>query len=146
MTGSDADDPANFAAALAQAQAAVAAMADVYIGWVTADLVRLDEAVAGIDPAAPVAGLKAAHGVAHDIKGQGSTFGYKLVTDIAAMLCRYLQRTAAEGRFDPEVIEAHVQALKTVVENRVQGDAGELGQEILTTLRDVGQDAGGEPG
>ncbi|MBX3453199.1 Hpt domain-containing protein [Ferrovibrio sp.] len=138
MSGAGADDPANFAAALAQAQAAVAAMADEYIGWVTADLVRLDEAVAAIDPANPPAGLKAAHGVAHDIKGQGATFGYKLVTDIAAMLCRYLQHHAETGSYDPEVIEAHVQALKTVVENRVKGDAGALGQEILATLQEVG--------
>jgi len=138
MSGSDADDPANFAAALAQAQAAVAAMADEYIGWVTADLERLDTAVAAIDAIAPASGLKAAHGVAHDIKGQGATFGYKLVTDIAAMLCRYLQNAASVGSYDPDVIEAHVQALKTVVDNRVKGDAGELGREILATLHEVG--------
>lgn len=137
MSGPDTDDPANFAAALAQAQAAVAAMADEYIGWVKADLERLDDAIAHIDAAAPAAGLKAAHGVAHDIKGQGATFGYRLVTDIAAMLCRYLQDAAAAGGFDPEIIEAHVQALKTVVENRVKGDAGALGQEILATLQEV---------
>ncbi len=137
MNESDPDNPASFAAALAQAQAAVAAMADEYIGWVTADLARLDEAVAGIQPADPAPGLKAAHGVAHDIKGQGATFGYKLVTDIAAMLCRYLQRSAEAGRFDPVVIEAYVQSLKTIVENRVQGDAGELGQEILAALREM---------
>lgn len=125
----------DFAAALAQAQAAVASMADQYIGWVTADLQRLDKAVAGIDAANPAPGLKAAYEVAHDIKGQGATFGYRLVTDIGALLCRYLQEASAANTCDLAVIEAFQQALTTVVENRVQGDAGELGQEILSSLQ-----------
>ncbi len=127
-------NPDDFSAALAQAQAAVAAMADQYIGWVTADLERLDQAIARIDAANPAHGLKLTHDVAHDIKGQGATFGYRLVTDIGALLCRYLQRAEARNAYDPAVIDAHVQALKTVIDNRVQGDAGELGKEILASL------------
>ncbi len=128
-------DEDDFAAALAQAQAAVASMADQYIGWVTADLERLARAVAGINPAAPAAGLKAAYEVTHDIKGQGATFGYRLVTDIGALLCRYLKQAEAAKAYDPAVLDAFQQALGTVVENRVQGDAGELGQEILASLQ-----------
>ncbi|MEL3890494.1 Hpt domain-containing protein [Ferrovibrio sp. MS7] len=124
----------DFAAALAQAQAAVAGMADQYIGWVTADLERLDQAITRIDAANPAMGLKGVYEVAHDIKGQGATFGYRLVTDIGALLCRYLHLSQERNTYDPAVIDAHVQALRTVIDNRVQGDAGELGKEILASL------------
>lgn len=124
----------DFAAALAQAQAAVAGMADQYIGWVTADLERLDQAISRIDSASPALGLKGVYEVAHDIKGQGATFGYRLVTDIGALLCRYLHQAQDRNAYDPAVIDAHVQALRTVIDNRVQGDAGDLGKEILASL------------
>lgn len=124
----------DFAAALAQAQAAVAGMAEQYIGWVTADLERLDQAITRLDAANPAASLKGVYEVAHDIKGQGATFGYRLVTDIGALLCRYLHKSQERNAYDPAVIDAHVQALRTVIDNRVQGDAGELGKEILASL------------
>lgn len=125
----------SFGAAVASAQAAVAGLADQYVGWVNDDLKRLDAAVTALGPAADAAALKALHGVAHDIKGQGSTFGYDLVTEIGQLLCRYAEQAVRRGKVDRGVIDAHVAALRTVVDNRIQGRAGDLGQEILAALK-----------
>lgn len=132
---SDSGEPGRFAAALAQANAAVAEMAEQYVGWVTADLARLEAAVASIDPNNPAAGLKATHAVAHDIKGQGSTFNYQMITEIGALLCQYLKACGASGQYDPAVIDAHLRALRAILANKVQGDAGPLGQQILANLK-----------
>ena len=43
--------------------------------------------------------------IAHDMKGQGATFGYDLVTNIGNHLCRYIEKQPC---FDEEQMEAGV--------------------------------------
>lgn len=138
--GKDSDDEAErrtFDAAVANAQAAVAGLSDKYIGWVNDDLKRLDAAIARIGASHDPVALQAVYDVSHDIKGQGSTFGYGLVTEIAHRLCRYTDEATRRHKVDRAVIDAHVTALRTVVDNRIQGSAGELGAEILRALEDA---------
>lgn len=135
--GKNSDEEAErrtFDAAVADAQAAVASLSDKYIGWVNDDLKRLDAAVAKLAGSYDAAALQAVYDVSHDIKGQGSTFGYALVTEIAHRLCRYTDAASRRHKVDRAVIDAHVAALRTVVDNRIQGNAGELGAEILRAL------------
>lgn len=129
-----ASDP-EFGVAVASAQAAVAGLADKYIGWVNDDLTRLDAAISGVTDGDNAAALREVYGVAHDIKGQGSTFGYHLITDIGQLLCRYAERAIERKKVDRAVIDAHVEAMRTVVDNRIQGPAGELGREIIEALK-----------
>lgn len=133
--GEDEAERHSFDAAVANAQAAVAGLADKYIGWVNDDLKRLDAAIAAVSGAQDEAGLRTVYDVAHDIKGQGSTFGYGLVTEIAHLLCRYVDEAAQREQLDRTVIDAHVTALRTVVDNRIRGSAGDLGREILDALK-----------
>lgn len=133
------DQDQAFGAAVANAQAAVAGLSDKYIGWVNDDLKRLDAAIATVTDGHNADALREVYGVAHDIKGQGSTFGYHLVTDIGQLLCRYAERAIEQQKVDRAVIDAHVEALRTVVDNRIQGPAGELGREILDTLKGVAE-------
>ena len=138
--GKESDDEAErrtFDAAVADAQAAVAGLSDKYIGWVNDDLKRLDAAIARLGSGSDPAALQAVYDVSHDIKGQGSTFGYALVTEIAHRLCRYADEASRRQNVDRAVIDAHVKALRIVVDNRIQGDAGELGAEILRALEDA---------
>jgi hypothetical protein len=141
MTQSDAKPskpgPDDFGTAVANAQAAVAGLGEKYIGWVNDDLKRLDVAVAAVTDGSNADALRQVYGVAHDIKGQGSTFGYHLITDIGQLLCRYAERAIERKHVDRMVIDAHVTALRTVIDNRIQGPAGELGREILDALKGV---------
>ncbi|PJI39042.1 MAG: hypothetical protein CTR53_14110 [Ferrovibrio sp.] len=117
----------------------MAGLSDKYIGWVNDDLKRLDAAIAGVTDGANADALRAVYGVAHDIKGQGSTFGYHLITDIGQLLCRYTERAIEHKKVERAVIDAHVEALRTVVDNRIQGPAGELGREIIDALKGVAE-------
>ncbi|WP_300304712.1 Hpt domain-containing protein [Ferrovibrio sp.] len=128
-------DRTAFSAAVANAQAAVAGLSEQYIGWVNDDLKRLDAAIAAVSDGGNTPALQAVYDVAHDIKGQGSTFGYQLVTDIGQLLCRYVAEAIQRKSVDGEIIAAHAAALRTVVDNRIQGQAGEIGKEILETLK-----------
>ncbi len=136
-TPSDTTSDKEFGVAVASAQAAVAGLADKYIGWVNDDLARLDAAIAAVTDGHNADALRDVYGVAHDIKGQGSTFGYHLITEIGQLLCRYTERAIERKKVDRTVIDAHVEAMRTVVDNRIQGPAGELGREIIDALKGV---------
>ncbi len=136
---SDTASETEFGVAVASAQAAVAGLADKYIGWVNDDLVRLDAAIARVTDGHNADALRDVYGVAHDIKGQGSTFGYHLITEIGQLLCRYTERAIERKKVDRTVIDAHVEAMRTVVDNRIQGPAGELGREIIDALKGVAE-------
>lgn len=138
-TPSDTTSDKEFGVAVASAQAAVAGLADKYIGWVNDDLARLDAAVAAVTDGHNADALRDVYGVAHDIKGQGSTFGYHLITEIGQLLCRYTERAIEHKKVDRTVIDAHVEAMRTVVDNRIQGPAGELGREIIDALKGVAE-------
>lgn len=138
MTASDSEKDNSdqaFKAAVASAESAVAGLSDQYIGWVNDDLKRLDAAIATVTDGENAGALRDVYNVAHDIKGQGSTFGYPLVTAIGQLLCRYAEEAIRHRKVDRTVIDAHVTALRTVVDNRIQGPAGELGDEIVAALK-----------
>jgi|JI8StandDraft_1071087.scaffolds.fasta_scaffold235677_2 chemotaxis protein histidine kinase CheA len=73
--------------------------------------------------------------VAHDLKGQGSTFNYDLVTRIAAGLCHLIKDggTCEDAKFARRAI-AHCQALQVVLDKDIRGLGGEHGAALLKIL------------
>ena len=72
--------------------------------------------------------------VVHDMKGEAGTFGYPLVTRIGSSLCRYLYDHQEEQDFDLDVLQYHVDAIKAVITNNIEGDGGEVGQALVGEL------------
>ena len=70
----------------------------------------------------------------HDIRGLGSTFGYTLVTNIAASLCNFVENLDRYDDAVMEVVNAHVDALRGMIGNNVKGDGGAIGREIIDGL------------
>lgn len=58
--------------------------------------------------------LDALHGVAHNIKGQGGSFGYELVTDIGASFCDYLRGGKRVSPDELNIVHMHIRMLKRV--------------------------------
>ena len=82
-----ADTKADFDDMIAQAEAAVAALRDSYREQLVADVAALQEVWSRLDAgAAPAQVLKDVHAIAHNVKGQGGSFGYDLVTAIGASI------------------------------------------------------------
>jgi len=117
-------------AALANAEAAVARLAAAYLSWAEADIRALTACFARLEAASSPDTLAELFAVAHDMKGQGATFGYPLVTRIAQALCRRIEQ-------DPDAVAAigaHVAALARVVGDRLMDDGGEVGRRLLEDL------------
>ena len=72
---------------------------------------------------------------AHDLKGQGGTFGYPLISRFGESL--YDVTAPAETYPDNvvEIIKAHVDAMNAVINGRVSGDGGEIGQQLIDSLQ-----------
>jgi hypothetical protein len=77
--------------------------------------------------------------VMHDLRGQGASFGYPLVTRIAVSLNHYLDSAphGKRGRADIDVIRAHVDAVRAVLMQRLKGETGAIGLEIAKGLEAI---------
>lgn len=78
---------------------------------------------------------------AHDVKGQAGSFGYRLATDVAHSLVRALTPILEdfERRHDRPLalrilLSAHIDALKLISHQRIKGDGGAEGRELLGEL------------
>ena len=74
------------------------------------------------------------HDIAHDMKGQGGTFGYPLITNFGDSLFKCTHKSEQCSDNMVELIKAHVDGMKAVITGRVAGDGGEIGQELMASL------------
>lgn len=136
MTGGDLFDLD--AAALARAEAALSALSAEYHRWVRADMETLTATLATLRRAGPDernAAIERLHGLAHNIKGQGATFGYPLLTDLGQALCATLR--ALPPRAEDAVLarlDALAAAMDEIVAERLTGDGGSRGRDLLIRL------------
>jgi len=132
---------------LAEAQALIDAMRSEYLAWAADDLSALFTALETLEagrgtsadanaPADFKADPKAdLFRIAHDMKGQGGSFGYDLVTTVGNHLCRFLERTGTPLTADQlAAVRAHAESLRTILTDGLMGDGGEVGADMLARL------------
>ncbi len=121
---------------LADAEAAVEEMAADYVNWVQDDIAKLQATLDKVeaDPGSADAAYEEMFNISHDVKGQGGTFGYPLITRIGNSLCRYVEAFEDRSKIDPAICGAHINAMRAVITNKVAGDGGKLGAQLVTGL------------
>jgi hypothetical protein len=126
-------------AVLARAQAAVADLAKNYGANTTADLDRCAALLrtAREDAGARAASVKELYGIAHNIKGQGGSFGYPLVTRIAHSLCTLVRQERDFSDADLGVVQAHLDALRLILAKDIKGEGGEVGAKLAARLENM---------
>lgn len=122
---------------VSDAEAAVAALAESFVEWITEDIARARAALgrAQASPGDNREDLRAIFEVMHNVKGQGSSFGYNLLTKIGGSLCNYIREasTSADEK-QLRVVAAHFAAMDFVLDKKVLGDGGEIGKQITGKL------------
>ena len=131
-------------AMLEKAEQVIQNMSEDYLKWAKDDLARLAKAFAvlkaagGGQDAETAAQLEAIFAVSHDIKGQGGSFDYQLMTIVGNQLCRFIENLGGKADANAiEVIELHVNALQAVMAHKLKGDGGAIGKKFLTGLEQV---------
>ena len=73
--------------------------------------------------------------IAHDLKGEGGSFGYPLVTRIAHSLSCLLRQgaEASDGRL-AAIVRGHIEAIDIVLEKRITGSGDPLTGRLVVRL------------
>jgi chemotaxis protein histidine kinase CheA len=122
---------------LARAEAAVADLAKGYAGWALADVAKARAALglAREEPAQRARHVDALFRVAHDLKGQGASFGFPLVTEIAHSLCTLTRDRARDYQARHlELAQSHLDAIELVLSKGIKGEGGKIGAELVARL------------
>ena len=72
--------------------------------------------------------------LAHELRGQGGTFGYPLITIFAKMLFDVTREGCRQEDNAVEVVKAHIDAMRAVIREKVSGDGGQTGRALLKSL------------
>lgn len=72
----------------------------------------------------------------HDLKGQGSTFGYPLLTEIGAAVCDLLRHKKGFSGLDITLLKRYVNDADRVIQENLTGDGGPKGAEIRNRLKE----------
>ena len=126
-------------AALARAEKVILEMAGSFVDMVQEDVASLHEELGALKANnGDAAILDKIYRITHDIKGQGGSFKYDLITTISRQLCNFIE--GLKGNVKPadiEVIALHVDALQVVINQDLKGDGGEVGNSLLAGLEKV---------
>ncbi|WP_419903444.1 hypothetical protein [Kiloniella sp.] len=116
-------------------------LADLYKAGVEEDLVVLESLLDDIkaSPSSALEMFEKARGIVHNVKGQGASFGYPLMTEIGNSYYSILKYQTAQEEINPVVIklyEAHLTAMKSIIGNKIRGEGPELLQKVAMTLKE----------
>jgi chemotaxis protein histidine kinase CheA len=74
---------------------------------------------------------------AHDIKGDGSTFGFPEVVRAADSLCRLIEYTPELANIPMTIIDQHVDAIRAIVREHEREDISKIAGALTQSLREV---------
>jgi len=75
------------------------------------------------------------HTLALELRGQGGTFGYPLITTIGKMLYDSTIEGCREDDKAVEIAKCHIDSMRAVIREKVAGDGGKIGQQLIKGLR-----------
>ena len=125
--------------ALEAANAALEKMSEDYPDWVGKIIVELREHLMRcIDtPADRTKRYAKIREIAHDMKGQGGTFGYPLMTAFATSLVDCVGPKSGTSDNHIEIIKSHIDSMSAVIKDRVKGNGGEIGKALTLGLKNA---------
>ena len=122
----------------AKAAAAIADLTDTYLAQVEQDILVMHALLKQAAHAKPIPRFHAIRDdffvKVHDLKGQGATFGYPLLTDLGAWACDYLRQKKEITDKDLQVLTRMLADIETVYQKRLTNDGGDMGIQIRQHL------------
>jgi chemotaxis protein histidine kinase CheA len=118
------------------AEQAISDMQGDFAEWVLDDLKTMDATVVTLKSGSGdcAKARSELYRMALDLKGQAGSFGYQMVTAIAASLLDFISPREDITGFDVGVAEAHIGAIRAILAEKARDDAGETGQALLDGL------------
>jgi HPt (histidine-containing phosphotransfer) domain-containing protein len=121
---------------LNKAENAIRALSDQFCSSVQDDFRAIREAIAAAEakPGDNDSQVALIFATAHNIKGQGATFGFELLTKVAQKLCVVAHKLDHADEAALSVLRHHAKAMEVIIENDIKGMAGNRGKVLLEKL------------
>ncbi len=133
----DFDLPDDLAAMADAAGAALAGMGDEFAADALGDAKKMRDhikAASNADAAQFDTEIAEAFSIAHNLKGQGQTFGYDLVSTIGDKLCHLSRPINQPSPKDLVIMSACAEAIVQILTSKITGDGGEVGAQLRADL------------
>lgn len=122
-------------AALAKAEAALQSLSGQFDQWLNDEIVKLEGArseiqAQGYTPAT----AETLYLRAHDMKGLGGTYGFPLITRVAASLCKLTDEEEVRMKAPLFLIDAHIDAIKAIVRDQIRSEDHPVGTALAAEL------------
>lgn len=73
----------------------------------------------------------------HNMRGQGATFGFPLITEIGRSFCRYVRELPPQRAVKPALVDQHLKALQVVYDQSIKGGGDSVSREVVQALASV---------
>lgn len=73
--------------------------------------------------------------LAHELRGQGGTFGYPMISQVGKMLYDCTGDGCREDDNAVEIVKAHIDTMRAVIREKISGDGGKIGKELIKGLK-----------
>ncbi len=124
------------AKAIERAEAALAGMSDQFDEWLNDEIIKLEAAHKDIlTPNSGEKELENFYRRAHDLKGLGTTYGFPIVSQFGASLCRLIDSPDGREKAPKELLTAHVMSIIAAVRQKVKDENHPVGSALLSELR-----------
>jgi hypothetical protein len=124
---------------LDRAEKVIENIQSTYTDWADEDLAAFDATVGRLmsGECDQKTELKALYTLSLDMKGAGGSFGFVMMSEVAASLNDFLQQRETLSKLDIEVVAAHVSALRAIYAESIRDDGGKMGRALLVGLEKI---------
>ncbi len=123
--------------AFAEAESIVKRMAAEYVDKLADDIEQMKKLAAAYRSDPSDANLDKLFRLVHNMRGQGATFGFPLITEIGRTFCRYVRERPADVEVKPALVDQHLKALQVVYSQSIKGSGDEISQAVVHALSEV---------
>ncbi|MEQ8443110.1 MAG: response regulator [Alphaproteobacteria bacterium] len=122
-----------------EAEGRIAEMESDYGDWVAESIEKLVQHHhrAVEDDTQAATHLQAINEIAHELRGQGGIFGYPLMTQFGKSLYDVTRDDTAVSPPLLDLIDAHIDLIRIVIRQKVKGDGGQVGKQLMKSLTEA---------
>ncbi len=121
--------------AIAAAEAALEDLSDQFGNWLAEEVQKLEEVYADIKASGTTEeNMKQLYNRCHDLKGQGTTYGYPLITRIAGSICKLLDEPDGRTNAPRLLVDAHLDAIRAIVRGQIKSENHPVGVALASEL------------
>ena len=121
----------------ARAERAMAAVAAEFSNRLDDDLLKLDALLEEYRGNEALGALRQLFSIVHNLRGQGTTLGFPIITQVGNSLCRYLDERDPEKPVQIEIVARHIEALRVVYRDRIEGKGDATSREVASALERI---------